>query len=205
MTDTTNPGWTLLAVAHDALRQSVRATPSDELGAATPCAQWNVAQVVQHAAGDQLAYAAALTGSAGPRDNPFAPSGQLAGSALELLEPALTAAATAFAGVAPGAAGVPNPLPQGPMAAELAVGACALDAAVHAWDIAVATGQDSPLGAELAAALLPVAVALVEPLRAYGAYAAALPAVDGDDSPAELLRYLGRDPEWSAGSRAAAM
>jgi hypothetical protein len=38
-----------------------------------------------------------------------------------------------------------------------AAGACTLDAAVHAWDIAVATGQPSPLPDELAEALLAVA------------------------------------------------
>ncbi len=38
---------------------------------------------------------------------------------------------------------------------------------------------------------------MVEPLRAYGAYAAALPPRPADDSAAELLRYLGRDPQWS--------
>jgi hypothetical protein len=84
------------------------------------------------------------------------------------------------------------------MAASLAAGACALDAAVHAWDVAVATGQESPLGAELAGELLPVAQNLVEPLRAYGVYAAALPAEPGDDDVASLLRYLGRRPDWSA-------
>jgi len=34
-----------------------------------------VAQVAQHAAGDQLAYAMKLTGAAGPDFGPFAPSG----------------------------------------------------------------------------------------------------------------------------------
>jgi hypothetical protein len=52
---------------------------------------------------------------------------------------------------------VPSPLPIGPLSAEVAAGACALDAAVHAWDIAVATGQPSPLPDELAEALLAVA------------------------------------------------
>ena len=55
-----------------------------------------------------------------------------------------------------------------------AAGAAALDAAIHAWDIAVATGQDSPLTPDLARALTPVAKSIVEPLREYGVYAAAL-------------------------------
>jgi len=79
----------------------------------------------------------------------------------------------------------------------LGVGACALDAAVHAWDIAVATGQPSPLAAELARQLMPVTTSLVEPLRAFGAYAAALDPQDGDDEVTALLRYLGRQPDWT--------
>jgi hypothetical protein len=50
----------------------------------------------------------------------------------------------------------------------------------------------------LAGQLIAAARAVVEPLRAYGAYAAALPPQPGDDAAAELLRYLGRDPRWSA-------
>jgi hypothetical protein len=46
--------------------------------------------------------------------------------------------------------------------------------------------------------LLPVARAIVEPLRQYGAYAPALEPADNDGPVAELLRYLGRDPRWSA-------
>jgi hypothetical protein len=69
--------------------------------------------------------------------------------------------------------------------------------AVHAWDIAAATGQAAPLPAELAARLMPVALAIVEPLRAYGVYAAALPPEPGDDAAAALLRYLGRPPAWA--------
>jgi hypothetical protein len=58
------------------------------------------------------------------------------------------------------------------MAAGDAAAAAALDAAVHAWDVAAAAGLPSPLTARLAAALTPVARAA-------------------------LLRYLGRSPEWT--------
>jgi hypothetical protein len=96
--------------------------------ASTPCTEWTVTQVLQHAAGDQLAWAAALGVGGGPSENPFAPSGQLDGSPRDLLDPALAAQA------------------------------------------------------------------VIEPLRQYGAYAAALPPQPGDGPAAELLRYLGRDP-----------
>lgn len=88
------------------------------------------------------------------------------------LEAALAASAKAYESVAPDAEQVPTPLPQGAMPAWLAAGACALDAGVHAWDIATATGQPSPLTREMAAQLRVVAGEIVDPLRAYGAYAA---------------------------------
>jgi uncharacterized protein (TIGR03086 family) len=190
--------FTVLTEALDLLRSAGTAS-ADDLGAATPCSQWTVLQVLQHAAGDQLAWAAALGTGSGPAENPFEPSGKLDGNPEDLLAPALAAAATAWAGVAAEAGQVPTPLPQGAMPAATAAAACALDAAVHAWDIAVGLGRPSPLTAELAARLLPAARAIVEPLRAYGAYAPARTAEPGDDAAAELLRYLGRDPGWSAG------
>jgi uncharacterized protein (TIGR03086 family) len=185
----------LLAGAHQALRATVAGVPSGSWDRPTPCDQWNATQVLQHAAGDQLAYAAALTGGPGPTENPFTPSGHLTAVPLAVLEEALATSARAWSAVAGDEPGLPTPLPQGALPAWLAAGACALDAAVHAWDIAVATGQDSPLTAELAEPLLTVAAQIVEPLRGF-AYAPALDGPDGDDV-AALLRYLGRDPEWA--------
>jgi uncharacterized protein (TIGR03086 family) len=191
-------GWPVLDEAHAALRSAVAGVPDDDWHAPTPCALWNVTQVLQHAAGDQVGYAGFLTGGPFPDEDPFAPSGRLTSPASILLERSLKASRRAFADVASDAEQVPTPLPQGELPAAIAVGACALDAAVHAWDIAVATGQASPLSPGLAAALQPAAEAIVEPLRAYGAYAAALPPAAGDGALELLLRYLGRDPGWQA-------
>ncbi|MDQ0378553.1 TIGR03086 family metal-binding protein [Amycolatopsis thermophila] len=185
----------LLERSHQALATTVAAIPDDGWKLPTPCAEWNVTQVVQHAVGDQIAYTSALTGGPGPGWNPFAPSGTLDVDAADLVRQTLSESAAAWAGVDDDAADVPTPLPQGPMPAWLAAGACALDAAVHAWDLAVATGSASPLTDEMAAGLLRVAEEIVEPLRSYGAYG---PVVDGGGSPVDtLLRYLGRRPEWT--------
>ena len=164
--------------------------------APTPCAEWTVAQVLQHAAGDQLAWAAALGVGRGPAGNPFAPSGHLDGAVGDLLDPALATARTAWAPVSPDDGAVPTPLPQGQLPAPVAAAACALDAAVHGWDIAAALGQPGFLPDQLAAQLL-TAQTIIEPLRQYGAYAPALPPQPGDGPAADLLRYLGRDPHWS--------
>lgn len=182
---------TTLADAHRALAGVTANVP--DWTRPTPCAEWTAAQVLQHAVGDQQAYTSALTGAPGPSFDPFAPTGDLGEDPAKLVAAVLTDSAAAWADVADDATDVPNPLPQGPLPAWLAAGAAALDAGVHAWDIAVATGQASPLGRETATALLTVAREIVEPLRQYGAYATALEA-HGNDPATELLAYLGRRP-----------
>jgi uncharacterized protein (TIGR03086 family) len=189
--------FTVLDESHQAMRAVVAGVSDDGWARSTPCQQWNVAQVLRHSAGDQLAFAAAITGSGGPAENPFEPSAACPDGPQAFLEEALRTAGAAWSTVAPSTASVPTPLPQGAMGADDAAAAAALDIAVHAWDIAAATGQPSPLPDGLAAKLMPVATAIVEPLRAYGAYAAALDPEPGDDDDATLLRYLGRDPAWA--------
>jgi uncharacterized protein (TIGR03086 family) len=186
----------MLQEAHEMLRTVVAGVDEDAWKSSTPCEQWNVAQVLRHAAGDQLAYTAALTGSGGPDENPFTPSAVRPAGPRDFLEASLTSSAAAFATISPDATEVPSPLPLGPLPAATVAGAAALDAAVHAWDIAVATGQTDPLTADLAARLMPAARTIAEPLRGF-AFAPALPAEPGDDAAAALLRYLGRDPRWT--------
>ncbi|MEC4019280.1 TIGR03086 family metal-binding protein [Streptomyces sp. H27-D2] len=194
MSDTT---WEILDQAHQALRTAVAGVPADGWQLSTPCEQWDVAQVLQHAAGDQLAYVAKLTGGPGPAYDAFAPSGTLDSSPAELLEPALARSAEAFAAVGPADQDVPVPLPPFKLPADLAVEAAALDAAVHAWDIAVATGQPSPLTPSMAQALRPVADALAEPLRGFAFVPAIEPAPDAD-ALSSLLNHLGRRADWTA-------
>jgi uncharacterized protein (TIGR03086 family) len=198
MTTNLITGWPLLDAAHGALRAAVYGVPADGWELPTPCARWNVTQVLQHAALDQYAYAAAIAEGPWPREDPFAPSGHLSQAPGIVLESALEASAGSWAGIGQDAGDTPTPLPQGTMPAALGAGACALDAAVHAWDIAVATGQPSPLTPSMAGPLITVAESLVEPLRAYGAYAPVLQPEPGDDETATLLRYLGRNPAWTA-------
>jgi uncharacterized protein (TIGR03086 family) len=185
-------GWDTLDEARTMPWTAVAGVAADGWELPTPCAAWNVTQVLQHAALDQLAWASSLSGTPMPSENPFAPSGQLDGAPLAYAEQALDGSVDAWAAISTEL--VPTPLPQGEMAPPEAAGAAALDAAIHAWDIAVATGQGSPLTPELAQLLQPVAASIVEPLRQYGAYAAALTPAPGADPAATLLCYLGRQP-----------
>ncbi|MFD0020559.1 TIGR03086 family metal-binding protein [Streptomyces sp. NPDC058382] len=195
----TRTEWSVLQEAHDSIRAAVAGVPADGWHLPTPCEQWDVTQVLQHAIGDQAAYVSKITGGPGPSYDPFSPSGSLDGSPVELLEAALTASADAFGRVGAADSEVPVPLPPFQLSAELAVGAAALDLAVHAWDIAVATGGPSPLKPSLAQALRPVADALVEPLRGFAFGSAIAPAPGADDT-ASLLNQLGRRADWKPGS-----
>ncbi|WP_188194828.1 TIGR03086 family metal-binding protein [Nonomuraea sp. SYSU D8015] len=199
MSDTTiSSGWDVLDASHEALRKAVAAVPSGGWDLPTPCAGWSVTKVFQHAVGDQIGFAAALTGEPGPDFNPFDPSGVLEEDPSAFLEAALARSAKAWAAVDRDAAEVPTPVPPHKMSPWSGSAACGLDAAVHAWDIAMAVGAPSPLTPELAVPLMKVAKEIVEPLRAWGAYATALEPEPGDDDVAALLRYLGRDPRWTA-------
>lgn len=197
MSEVATTGWDSLDEARTMLRAAVAGVPPGGWTGPTPCTEWNVTQVLQHAALDQMAWGSAVSEGPMPGENPFAPSGRLDQAPLTFADRALDATAVAWTAVTEGSGQVPTPLPQGPMAPALASGAAALDAAIHAWDIAVATGQGSPLSPELARSLTPVARSIVEPLRSFGAYAQALdPQPDADDA-AVLLCYLGRRPGWT--------
>jgi uncharacterized protein (TIGR03086 family) len=198
MSEVATTGWDILDEARTMLRAAVAGVPLDDWTGPTPCAEWNVTQVLQHAALDQIAWGGAISGGPMPAENPFAPSGRLEEAPLIVADRALESTVKAWTAVTEGSGQVPTPLPQGPMAPELASGAAALDAAIHAWDIAVATGQGSPLSPGLARSLMPVARSIVEPLRSFGAYAQALEPRPGADDAAVLLCYLGRRPDWAA-------
>jgi uncharacterized protein (TIGR03086 family) len=191
--------WNVITDSLDLLRNAAALISDANHEAPTPCSEWTVTQVLQHALGDQLAWAAAIGVGTGPSENPFTPSGRLEDGVGGLIESALGASRTAWARVRSEDDAVPTPLPQGAFPAPTAAAACALDAAVHAWDIAVALGQPGPLSDELAGQLLPAARAIAEPLRQFGAYAPALPPRPGDNHGTALLRYLGRNPQWATG------
>jgi uncharacterized protein (TIGR03086 family) len=197
MSDITLTGWAVLDEARTMLRTAAAGVPADGWELPTPCSAWTVTQVLQHAALDQEAWGAMVGGTQMPGENPFEPSGRLGTEPLAYADHALAASGPAWTAI--GDAGqVPTPLPQGPMAPADAAGAAALDAGIHAWDIAMATGQGSPLTSELARSLAPIAKNIVEPLRGYGAYAQALDAAPGADDAAVLLCYLGRPPDWNS-------
>jgi uncharacterized protein (TIGR03086 family) len=149
----------VLTTALDALRHAAAgAVETDRLDDPTPCSKWTVAQVLFHAAGDQHAWASVVGAGSLPSYDPFDPPRRLDGGVQDTVAKAIEAATGAWAGIDPTASSLRTPLPPTPeLAPALAAAACALDAAVHAWDVAVATGRPAPLTAELAEQLMPAA------------------------------------------------
>src|ERR1019366_1581609 len=87
--------WILLDQSHHGVEDTEWTLP-------TPCVRWNVTQVLHHAAGDHLGYAAAITGSGGPTENPFTPSGERPEQPQAYLEAALASSTAALVTVVPG-------------------------------------------------------------------------------------------------------
>lgn len=189
-------GFKLLADAHDYLRTVVRGVPADAWGNPTPCSEWTVRQVFNHARLDQLALVMQIT-DIGPLSDPFSPEDAVGGDPLADLGSALLTATTAWES---GRQAEFVPTPMGPMPATVGTAAGALDAALHAWDIAVATGQreSAPLSDELAAGLEDIANQIVDFVRnSFGKYGPVVE-VGPDASPADkLLGFSGRNPAWT--------
>ncbi|WP_330309309.1 MULTISPECIES: TIGR03086 family metal-binding protein [unclassified Streptomyces] len=189
-------GVELLRRAHTCLREVVAAVPEGAWGSPTPCSEWTVRQVLNHARLDQQAYGAAITGAGWPDSDPFHPADALDADARAALAKVLRDVADTYAQLPARAEEVATPL--GPLPLRLAAAAGAMDAAVHAWDIAVATGQDAPLDEELAEGIWAAAERLADHLRdSFGVFAAAREVSEGQSRAEALLAFLGRDPHWT--------
>jgi uncharacterized protein (TIGR03086 family) len=179
----------------DALSQSfdhtakiVAGVQTEQLGAPTPCREWDVQTLVGHAMGvivnmgrgargDEL-----LTRNSLPLDANL--GAQFRGEADRTL-----AAWTAH-----GLEGDVD-VGAGPMPAQAAVSINLVDTTTHSWDIARATGQDGNLPDELAATVLSVGQGFItDDLRERAGFDAPVP-VPRDAGPTDqLVAFLGRQP-----------
>ncbi|MFE5622306.1 TIGR03086 family metal-binding protein [Streptomyces virginiae] len=187
-------GFELLGDAHDYLLAAVRGVPDGAWGDPTPCSEWTVRQVLNHARLDQQALVMGITG-AEPASDPFEPVDATGEKPVAELTAVLEAAAAAWESRRDDES---VPTPMGPMPAGVGAAAAALDAGIHAWDIARATGQDLPLTEEMAEALEDIASRIVDFVRdSFGKYAPARAVPEGASRAQRLLAFTGRDPHWS--------
>lgn len=176
-----------------------RVRPTD-LPLATPCAGWQVRDLLAHQLGQDLAFAAALRGGASAlTDWASVPVGQ------DVPAPLLAAlddqehAQREFVASGRRAIWMPEILPDRPLPADRAVGAHLIDLLIHAWDLGVAIGSQPAIDLDLADFCLAVARSIPDTPERRGPGSAFIRALPGDvDDPAfdQALRLLGRDPGW---------
>lgn len=129
----------------------------DQLGAATPCAQWKVSDLINHIVGAQSFFAAGAKGeplAAGETDF-------TAGDFVAAFDDGAKQCVAAFS--ADGVMDKMLTLPFGQMPGSAFMGLAATDTFTHGWDLAKATGQSTDLDPELAAQLLSGARMAIQP------------------------------------------
>ena len=158
-----------------------RTVPSDQLPMATPCAEWDVAQLLGHMTGGPIYLVAALGADAA--ESPRWPDQQ----AIEVCLAGLRA---------PGALERRCMSPAGFewSAAEAAAGT-AMDQLVHTWDLAVAIGADRSLDPGVTAAVVEMFLPQMPDMGRQAGFVGPAVSVGAEASMQDvLLAAMGRDP-----------
>jgi uncharacterized protein (TIGR03086 family) len=167
---------------------------SDDWSKPTPCAEWNVRDLVNHVAGEDR-WTKPLVDGKTIAEVGDAFDGDLLGedpraAAIAAAEEALTAVAERLP------AGGRVHLSYGEEDIGEYISQLAADHLIHGWDLAVATGQNRNLDSELVAEVAAWYRNREEIMRTTGAIAARPDSAPGGNPQADLLIAYGRDPHW---------
>jgi uncharacterized protein (TIGR03086 family) len=170
------------AHAHDV----VAGVRPDHYDVKTPCAEWNVRDLLEHMIGVVEGLGAAASGKA---PAPFSlgadPAAQFR-----------SAASSAMAGWrTPGVLDRIIDAGPGPMPGRALASINLLDTATHTWDLATATGQPSRLPDDIAAAALEASHVIVTEELRPGRFAPEVPTPAGSTATDTLVAFLGRTPD----------
>ncbi|WP_344532121.1 TIGR03086 family metal-binding protein [Streptomyces albiaxialis] len=201
--------FALLDDAHAGFARRVRAIGPGRWKDPTPCPDWTVTELVNHAVQGNLVYTALLGGG---KAEDFLTSldedalGDGPEAALASFERAAASCAAALR--EPGALERPVDYPFGPAVGRKLLGLMVTDMTVHAWDLARAVDGDDQLPPRLVAWIAAHVEWLYDemeesplsPTNSFRYYAAPLPpggdGTDPDGPQHRLLRLMGRDPGW---------
>ena len=166
--------WELVAAAFDERYTSIA---KDQWASGTPCSEWNVHELVAHAAGVQATFGGALgSEAAADADWPTARAG--------------LAAAIAKPGALEGM--VKHPA-LGEMPKAMVLGIATTDLLVHTWDLARAIGGNEQLpDGPVAAAYEALQQMPAEMIRVPGRFDAAIDSAADADLQTKLLAFAGR-------------
>ncbi len=186
-----------LAKAVTQATDAVRGVKPDQLGAPTPCRDWDVQTLTNHLL--QVIHALNLAGHReqvpGDLWTRDLMSGDWAGRFEDDAHRAVAAWTdpAAWQGtVGMGATDMPAPLLATMLASDLAI---------HGWDLARATGQDYRCEDDVAEMALRFIADTAEQGREMGLYAEPVPVPGGSSALDRTLALSGRDPQWGSGAR----
>lgn len=179
-----------LAQAIELTRSVMGNVQPDQLQNATPCASWNVSELINHMVGAQGFFRAGLEGTPPSNDE----TNWAKGDYLASFNEAAGACLDCFS--AEGAMEKTVSMPFGDMPGAAFMGLALNDTFQHAWDLAKATGQDTNLAPELASAILAQSRQMVQdsfrgPEGAPFGAEASCP--EGACPADQLAAFLGRD------------
>ncbi|MET7851691.1 TIGR03086 family metal-binding protein [Streptomyces avermitilis] len=194
----------LLAQSIDLALDVVSGVSVDQYEDPTPCSEFTVRGLVNH-----IAMMLLLTRDAGTRAAPDAslltadvmpflagrPESDWAGLIAEKAEPAVRAWSAPAAWEGEATVGGP------PMAATALGGILIAEFAIHAWDMAVATGQPIDIPASLASAAFDTYTREAPRMRGLGLLADEVPQEADVPLFDRALGLTGRDPRWSRPTR----
>lgn len=178
-----------LAQAIAASRAVLAGVQTEQLQDPTPCASWNVGEVIDHMVGGMRFFTAGIAGEAPPESTPAS-----GGDYVAAYDEASSAALAAFG--AEGVLGSTIQMPFGEMPGAAVMGLATTDTFTHAWDLAKATGQDTDLDPELAEGLLAQSRQMIQPSfrgeDGQAPFIAEQSCPDGATAADRLAAFLGR-------------
>ncbi|AHH17341.1 hypothetical protein NONO_c25460 [Nocardia nova SH22a] len=166
----------------------VAALDDADLAAPTPCAGWNVADLIAHMNERHEAVNVSVLGtSVESVDDPREAFAHITARWIAAME----------------RSGGTVVLPRsGPLATEKVLGVHLVDMLTHRWDLARALDRPCPVPARLLTAALPVARAITAPGSSFngpgGVYRPSLAEDDARPALDNIVALLGRDPDWRA-------
>jgi uncharacterized protein (TIGR03086 family) len=186
--------FALLDAASGEFAKRLRVVAPAQWELPTPCAEWNVRQLVSHVvAGNRMA---SILLRGGTRDDALAPfaTDVLGANPVEAFNGSYRLMYDAAK--RPGALDRVVPHPAFEMPATTLFGFRVTDLALHGWDLARATGQDETIHPDVVAALWDQLAPDKEMIAASGAFGSGASRSLGDEAPlqARVLDLCGRRP-----------
>jgi uncharacterized protein (TIGR03086 family) len=181
----------------------VSAVIADDLAKPTPCAGWNLADLLVHMTVQHRGFAAAARGHGADEAvwQPGTVAQALAADPAGTYSAAAAEVIDAFAGddVPDRDFALPDFGPGAVFPGAMAIGFHYVDYVVHGWDVARTLGRSYQLPADVVAGVVPLALMVPDgDFRTIdrAPFGPAVPSADPADDLECILTYLGRSPQW---------